>query len=75
MTMTPDEFRNIRTEVLKMTQGELATYLGYGASQRISEMEGNREGIPTHLQKLMRAYQEGYRPKDKFKPGPRIGQS
>lgn len=63
--MTNQEFREIRLR-LGFTQAELAAFLGYGSAMRISEFERstNPRKIPTHVALLMRAYDEGYRPKD-----------
>nr|WP_245260861.1 helix-turn-helix transcriptional regulator [Agrobacterium sp. 10MFCol1.1] len=63
--MTNAEFRSIR-EKLGFTQAELAAFFDYGSHVRISEFERatNPKPIPDVLARLMRAYDEGYRPKD-----------
>lgn len=63
--MTNHEFRDIRLR-LGFTQAQLAAFLGYGSPMRVSEFERERNprNIPTHVAKLMEAYDEGYRPKD-----------
>ena len=63
--MTNNKFREIRLR-LGITQVELSVLLGYGSPMRISEFERatNPRRIPTHVALLMRAYDEGYRPKD-----------
>lgn len=63
--MTNHEFRAIRNR-LGLTQAQLARVLGYELPLTIStyERERNPRRIPTHVAKLMVAYDEGYRPKD-----------
>lgn len=61
--MTPTEFRDIRKQ-LGFTQAGLAAFLDYSHSLRISEFERGEREVPRLLAMLMRAYAEGYRPKD-----------
>lgn len=63
--MTASELKSIRLK-LGLTQAELAEFLGYGSALRISEFEreSSPRPIPRLLAMLMRAYAEGYRPKD-----------
>ncbi|MFC3206863.1 helix-turn-helix domain-containing protein [Aquamicrobium soli] len=63
--MTNAEFRAIRLR-LGFTQAGLAAFLGYSHSMRVSEFERalNPRPVPEHLARLMRAYDEGYRPAD-----------
>lgn len=63
--MTNQEFREIRQR-LGLTQAQLARVLHYEHAITIStyERETNPRKIPTHVALLMRAYDEGYRPKD-----------
>lgn len=62
--MTNHEFRAIRLR-LGMTQAELARVLRYDRPLTVStyERETNPRKIPTHVELLMVAYDEGYRPK------------
>ncbi len=59
------EFRAIR-ERLGLTQAQLAPLLELGAALRVSEYERstNPRSIPGNIARLMRAYDEGYRPID-----------
>ena len=57
------EFKAIR-EGFGMTQKQLAPLLDYAAAIRISELESGARPVPTHVARLMRAYQAGYRPSD-----------
>lgn len=63
--MTPQEFRAIRKQ-LGLTQAGLAALTGYGAGTRIAGFESVDHGrpIPPLLERLMRAYEAGYRPGD-----------
>ncbi|NZD50514.1 helix-turn-helix domain-containing protein [Rhizobium leguminosarum] len=63
--MDNDEFRTIRTR-LGLTQAQLAGVLGYLRSMQVSEIERetNPKPVPRAVALLMRAYDEGYRPKD-----------
>lgn len=63
--MTPSEFREIRLR-LGLTQAELAAVLRIAFATNISawERQANPRPIPTHIELLMTAYDEGYRPKD-----------
>jgi len=64
--MTSLEFRTIRKNRLGLTQQQLATVLDYANPLNISAMERetNPRKIPTHVARLMRAYEAGYRPAD-----------
>ena len=63
--MTNEEFRAIRQR-LGLTQAQLAKVLQYDLPLTISTFEraSNPRNIPTHVALLMKAYDEGYRPKD-----------
>lgn len=63
--MTNHEFRAIRQR-LGLTQAQLARVLRYETTLTVStyEREKNPRSIPTHVELLMTAYDEGYRPKD-----------
>ena len=63
--MTNHEFRAIRLR-LGLTQAELARVLRYDKALTVStyERQTNPRPIPTHIELLMTAYDEGYRPKD-----------
>lgn len=59
------EFRSIRKR-LGLTQAQLAAVLGYPHPMQVSELERetNPKPVPRHVALLMRAYDEGHRPKD-----------
>lgn len=63
--MGNEEFRSIRKR-LGLTQAQLATVLGYSHSMQVSELERqtNPKPVPRAIALLMRAYDEGYRPKE-----------
>ena len=63
--MDNDEFRAIRKR-LGLTQAQLAAVLGYSHLMQVSEIEriSNPKPVPRAIALLMRAYDEGYRPKD-----------
>ena len=63
--MDNDEFRAIRKR-LGLTQALLANVLGYSQPMQVSEIERdkNPKPVPRAIALLMRAYDEGYRPKD-----------
>lgn len=63
--MTNHEFRAIRNR-LGLTQAQLARVLRMAFAVNVSawERESNPRPIPTHIELLMTAYDEGYRPKD-----------
>ncbi|MBC7149029.1 MAG: helix-turn-helix domain-containing protein [Rhizobium sp.] len=63
--MDNDEFRAIRKR-LGLTQSQLAGLLLYPHATQVSEIERptNPKPVPRHVALLMRAYDEGYRPKD-----------
>ncbi|MEY9198705.1 transcriptional regulator with XRE-family HTH domain [Sinorhizobium fredii] len=63
--MDNNEFRAIRQR-LGLTQAQLATVLLYPRATQVSEIERptNPKPVPRHVALLMRAYDEGYRPKD-----------
>lgn len=70
--MTPAELREARL-TLGLTQAQLASVMGYGATIRISEIERGVRGVSEQTARLMRAYLNGYRPDDwpeKQKPPP-----
>jgi len=59
------EFAAIRKR-LGITQAQLARLLGYRHAMQVSEMErtSNPKPVPRAIALLMRAYDEGYRPRD-----------
>lgn len=59
--MSPQEFRAIRKS-LGLTQAGLAALLGYAHAVRVAEFEAGTGTITPLLERLMRAYAEGYRP-------------
>lgn len=64
--MTPQQLIKAR-ERLKLTQAELARLLGYDGEAgraQISLMESGQRTIRPAQERLIRAYLEGYRPKD-----------
>ncbi|MFU0504133.1 helix-turn-helix domain-containing protein [Pseudaminobacter sp. NGMCC 1.201702] len=63
--MTSQEFKLIRTR-LGLTQAELASVLGYASALQISSYERatNPRPVPQLLALLMKAYDEGYRPRN-----------
>ncbi|MER9336021.1 hypothetical protein NKJ06_18860 [Mesorhizobium sp. M0293] len=63
--MTPTKFRDIR-KALGLTQAQLAEVLGYGHAVRVAEFEGiaGKHPVPPLLDRLMRAYEAGYRPRN-----------
>lgn len=63
--MTNEEFREIRQR-LGLTQAQLSRVLLYKSALTVStyERQKNPRAIPTHVELLMVAYDEGYRPKD-----------
>ena len=62
-TMSGDEFKALRIK-LGLTQQLAADVLGYGSNVRVAEIEGGRKNVTPHLERLMRAYEAGYRPDD-----------
>ncbi|WP_199233070.1 helix-turn-helix domain-containing protein [Agrobacterium pusense] len=60
-----DEFRSIRKR-LGLTQSQLAGVLGYSRPLQVSEIERekNPKPVPRAIALLMRAYDEGYRPRE-----------
>jgi transcriptional regulator with XRE-family HTH domain len=63
--MTPAEFRDIRIG-LGLTQPELAVMLGFNHGSTVGALESARSGkaITLQVERLMRAYEAGYRPAD-----------
>ncbi|PDS97682.1 hypothetical protein CO659_12795 [Rhizobium sp. S9] len=63
--MTNEEFKEIRNRI-GLTQSQLATVLGYSSALQISSYERatNPRPVPHLLNLLMRAYEQGYRPRD-----------
>lgn len=63
--MENHEFRAIRKRI-GLTQAQLAAVLDWSHPVQVSEIERetNPKSIPKHVALLMRAYDEGYRPKD-----------
>lgn len=59
------EFRAIRKRI-GLTQAQLATVLGYSHLMQVSELERatNPKPVPRVIALLMRAYDEGYRPRE-----------
>lgn len=67
MTMAAHEFRTIRL-TMGLTQKQLAKLLGYANKTTVGQFEvdpmsPSSRPIPPLLERLMRAYEEGYRPK------------
>ena len=60
--MDPAEFRAIRKD-LGLTQTELAAVMGYSSQPVISAIE-NGGSVPALPERLIRAYEDGYRPDD-----------
>ena len=62
--MDNDEFRAIRKR-LGLTQAQLAAVLLYPRAMQVSEIERptNPRPVPRHVALLMKAYDDGYRPK------------
>jgi transcriptional regulator with XRE-family HTH domain len=63
--MTPDEFKDIRM-LLGLTQAELARVLGYAHRNGVAILENAASGrrASAQVERLMRAYEAGYRPAD-----------
>ena len=61
--MTPEEFRAARAR-LGLTQFAMARLLGFSHLSRISEMENGKTNISASVERLLRAYLDGYRPGD-----------
>jgi transcriptional regulator with XRE-family HTH domain len=61
--MSPAEFVDIR-HLLGLTQPELAKVLGYAHHSRVAAFESASSGrvVPPAIERLMRAYEAGYRP-------------
>lgn len=60
--MTPDEFRQIRTERLMLTQAQLARVLDFKRGLRISEIERGAVPILQRIEMIMLALDDGWRP-------------
>jgi transcriptional regulator with XRE-family HTH domain len=64
--VTPQEFQAIRKR-LDLTQAQLAKVLGYAHAAQVASFESNAKTtrvIPPLLERLMLAYDAGYRPSD-----------
>lgn len=64
--MSPTVFKLTR-ERLGLSQDELAAILGYTGENRyktVSSFERGVRPVPMHVEKLVTAYREGYRPAD-----------
>ena len=61
--MTPADFSTYR-KALGLSQSQAAEVLGYGSNTRISEIEAGRRSPSDAVVKLLRAYLDGYRPRD-----------
>ncbi len=63
--MTPQQFTEARLK-FGLSQGQMATILGYSTYSRISDIETgkNQRGVPALAGRLMHAYLRGYRPRD-----------
>ena len=63
--MTPHEFKAIRRS-LGLTQPQLAAVLGYASRNGVAILETTLSGrtVPPCVDRLMRAYEAGYRPAD-----------
>ncbi len=66
--MRPREFKTIRLGFLVdgrcMSQAELAAVMGYSGQPMISDIENRVHDVPAQCARLIRAYAEGYRPRD-----------
>lgn len=60
--MTPAEFKEARRKLGRSAK-QIAVLMGYGAVQRIHEIEA-RATVPPQAARLMQAYLDGYRPPD-----------
>lgn len=61
--MTPAEIREAR-QTLGLTQPQIAPLLGYGSKSRVAELESGARNPSDTVIRLLRAYLDGYRPKD-----------
>lgn len=64
--MTPEQFRKARHK-LGLTLEQMGTMLGYepdSAKSHVHHMEAGKRGVHGYHERLVRAYLEGYRPKD-----------
>ncbi|MDO5648348.1 hypothetical protein [Paracoccus sp. (in: a-proteobacteria)] len=61
--MTADELKAARKS-LGLKQHEIAPLLGFGHSVRVSELERGATAISAAVERLVRAYLDGYRPND-----------
>jgi transcriptional regulator with XRE-family HTH domain len=61
--MTAQEFRDIRKQ-LGLSQAGLAQLLGYVRTPSVSDLERGVTTITPTIERLMRAYEAGYRPID-----------
>lgn len=61
--MTPHEFKEA-LQTLGLNQTQAASMLGYGAAPRISEIVTGKQAPSDSVVRLLRAYLDGYRPKD-----------
>jgi len=62
---TPDaDAMRAARETLGLTKSQLATLLGYGAVQRIDEIERGARRPGMAVLRLLAAYRDGYRPAD-----------
>lgn len=64
MAMSPDEFRNIRIEDLRLTQAQLANVLDFRRGLRISEIERGAVPILPRVEMIMEALHDGWRPRE-----------
>lgn len=68
-TMTGADLKAFRARTGFMTQNDAARIMGFSSPNVISAMENGRQPISPQTERLIRAYEEGYRPKDWFGPG------
>lgn len=61
--MTGDELKAAR-EALGLSQKQLAPLLDLSNPIRVSEYETGRRSVPTHIARIMHAYESGWRPSD-----------
>lgn len=64
--MSPEEFRAIRNR-LGLTQKQMARWMGFAHATRIAKLEAGvgsktHQPVPPLVERLMRAYEAGYRP-------------
>lgn len=61
--MTPEQIKSAR-ETLALTQPQMATVMGLRGPAAISEWETGKRAPDGRSERLIRAYLDGYRPRD-----------